>query len=180
MPICRELIAIIVLDMLADGCLLEGLIVLWSLDGSNREQDWANLCGGDVAVARGAVAFAFGRRARGEASKTGSNQGMVACLAITGFIVAEMAKAVGSGGLIFPITTARFRLVWWRVLHRRGKKNAPPPTTSATRRRRSLCREEVRWRKAGDVGAGRPSIPCSATRKCTSWWRRGRSSRTRR
>jgi len=66
--------------MAAHGDWQASIITITSLDGYLREQDWAQLKGEDIVVAREAnhveVALLLGRSHRGESVKTGQDQGI--------------------------------------------------------------------------------------------------------
>ena len=128
MPLCRESIGAIALQMLRQGRLHAACITLLSFDGWLRQQDWNGLRREDVVAERGgATALFFGVRTRGEKSKTGTNQGLVLQIPL----VSELLKVLGDGlapqELIFPLSASQFREQWWLTLKELAMEWAGPP-----------------------------------------------------
>ena len=126
-PLCRELVAVVVLHMIDIGRLYDAALVLLSYDVFAREQDWLNLRGADVHGSDGDVAIALGVRSRGESSKTGPHQGATIALPLVGRLLRRLAKRVGPDNVLFPISAAEYRKRWWAALCRMGLEAAGPP-----------------------------------------------------
>ena len=126
-PLCRELVAIVILHMIDVGHLYDAALVLLSYDVFAREQDWLNLRGADVHGSDGDVAISLGVRGRGESSKTGPHQGATIALPLVGRLLTRLAKRVGPDNVLFPISAAEYRRRWWAALCRLGLEASGPP-----------------------------------------------------
>ena len=113
---------------------LEALVVLLSLDCYLREQDWEQLRGEDIFVhhrtdAPPEVALMFGRRHRGEAVKTGQEQGVKVADEFVARCMAALHEAVRDDELVFGFSSGHFREVWKKALQALDLAWVGPPRT---------------------------------------------------
>ena len=124
---CREAIAAVFLDMLDHDAFLPALLVLLSFDVFAREQDWIGLYPDDIAFDGMATSVLFGRRERGQRSKTGFYQGAIIALPVVAKALQLLAKNTSSSAQLFPTSAATFRAAWWDSLRRLGLEAVGPP-----------------------------------------------------
>ena len=124
---CREVVALVATDMLRHGDFEAGFLVLLSYDLFAREQDWVFLRAEDVAGDGAAVSLLFGRRERGERSKTGFMQGAVVGSPFIGSVVEHLASLRDPVDPLFDLGQGAFRRLWWAALERLGLQRVGPP-----------------------------------------------------
>ena len=81
----------------------------------------------DVASDGRRTSLLFGRRERGERSKTGFFQGAIVGSPYLGEVVARFARSLDPGDVLFTVPQARFRQHWWDSLRRLGLMAVGPP-----------------------------------------------------
>ena len=73
------------------------------------------------------VALTLGAGARGLATKTGSDQGVVIDGELLAWWTAELAKNLAPGAALVPLTQIQFRRHWWEGLMAIGLQQMGPP-----------------------------------------------------
>lgn len=157
--------------------------MLISFDCWLREQEWVQLRRGDIA-AHGPieeflrdgsgpdlieVALLFGVRERGQNVKTGSNQGVILCLAIAKFVLLHVIRGLGQHEGVFPITAAFYRGQWWSTLRRLGIEWAGPPRNLRHTGQAFSSQEAAPWKQQGEEADGILARAFSATRRRIGW-----------
>ena len=159
-PIAEEAVFVIALRMLAEGHVYEGAWILTQYDVYGREQDLAQLRGGDVHVDDRSVAMIFGEASRGESVKTGIHQGVVICRGP----IADMMKGlklIAEDDLVFPVNVNKLRKIWALTCRSLGLDHTGPlhtlrhagPSEDIARDRIGLegARRRGRWKSMDSV-----------------------------
>jgi hypothetical protein len=126
-PIPEEVVWLIALDMVQQGSVLEACWVLTQYDIYGREQDLEQLKFEDVHYDGKVMALDLGVSARGESTKTGSNQGVVVRRGFVVAILLCLRSLCKPGKKVFPVSQAQFRKVWHTTCKRLGIEFAGPP-----------------------------------------------------
>ena len=124
---CREVVALVAVDLLQLGQFEAAYLVLLSFDLFAREQDWVFLRAEDVAHDGHSTSLLFGRRERGERSKTGFMQGAIIGSPFLGAVIKHLAEQRGPTDQVFDLGQAAFRRLWWASLQRLGLERVGPP-----------------------------------------------------
>jgi hypothetical protein len=114
-PMPEEAVMYGVEVLLAKGRIYPAWIALISMDCYLRSQDWRGLVGADISYDHRGVALVFGRSARGDSSKGGPNQGVVASRGFVAEGMIALARLVDPHSAAFPLSSAGFRGIWQRV-----------------------------------------------------------------
>ena len=131
-PVPEEGIALIIQSLLRHGRWPSAIVALASYDGFMREADWELTTGQDLAVVpspRGPLQVALlpGAGARGLATKTGSDQGVVIENRTLRYILTVFKEITDDSALLFPIDQTVFRRHWWAALDDIGITDHWPP-----------------------------------------------------
>jgi len=128
-PIVEELVAAIVVTLTRSGYVEAGAVAWVAFDGLCRSQDWSKLLAGDVSDDGTHVAMEFGVQERGERSKTGHNQGVVARTQAARTFLRERKAFRRPQDKLFKLTPEEFRKQWQQAVRELGleHKAVGPP-----------------------------------------------------
>ena len=131
-PVPQAALGLIIKHFLEVGDFTSAYVVLLSYDGVLRESDWESLTAQDVSVVAAGtappqVALLLGSGARGLATKTGSDQGVVLDDAFLRAWTAGIREITAATAALVPMAQVEFRRKWWQALAALGLEAMGPP-----------------------------------------------------